>query len=73
MGHNTSYNSSYLAENLHPQLQAPDTVLFNKIIFDKHKFVAVELLVLHNKDQQPQVKELGKIAGLEIISVTNSF
>lgn len=66
-------NSSYLAGNLHPQLQTPNRVLFDKIIFDKRKFVAVELLVLHSKDQQPRVRALGKIAGVEEISVTNSF
>jgi hypothetical protein len=66
-------NSPYLAGNLHPQLQTPNRVLFDKIIFDRRKFVAVELLVLHSKDQQPRVRAFGKIAGIEEISVTNSF
>ena len=43
-------NSPYLTENLRPQVAAPDRILFDKIIIDKGKFVAVEVLVLHPKN-----------------------
>jgi hypothetical protein len=69
----TGSNSSYLAENLHPQLQVPDRIVFNKIIFDKDRFVAVEAVVLHQKSDTPHITPLGKIAGLDAIAVTNSF
>jgi uncharacterized membrane protein YciS (DUF1049 family) len=48
-------------------------VLLDKIIFDKGSSITVEVLVIHNKEQQPRVSALGKIAGLEQIAITNSF
>jgi len=66
-------NSSYLSENLHPRVESPSRVLLDKIIFDKGKFVAVEVLVLHPKSGNPAIRPMGKIAGLEEIAVTNSF
>lgn len=69
----TGSNSSYLAENLHPQLQAPDRIVFDKIIFDRARFVAVEAVILHSKNSAPNITPLGKIAGLDAIAVTNSF
>jgi hypothetical protein len=69
----TGSNSHYLSENLHPQVQAPDRIVFDKIIFDKERFVAVEVVILHQKNATPHVVPLGKIAGLDAIAVTNSF
>ena len=66
-------NSQYLADNLHPHVQGSDQVDFDKIIFDKGRFVTVEVLVIHPKSVTPQVRPLGKIAGLDQIAVRNSF
>ena len=69
----TGASSSYLGENLRPQLSGQNQIAFDKIIFDKGSSVTVEALVIHNKEQQPRVTALGKIAGLERIAITNSF
>lgn len=66
-------NSSYMSDNLHPRLEAPNRVVLDKIIFDKGKFVAIDLLVLHPKNATPKVKPIGKVAGLDEIPITNSF
>jgi len=66
-------NSSYLAANLHPRVEGGSRIIMDKIIFDKGKFVAVEVLVLHPKSSNPRLKPLGKIAGVDDIAVTNSF
>jgi hypothetical protein len=66
-------NSSYLSENLHPRVEGAGRIELDKIIFDKGKFVALEILVLHPKNSVPHVKPVGKIAGIETIAVTNSF
>jgi hypothetical protein len=66
-------NSSYLSDNLHPHVEGPNQILMDKIIFDKGKFVSLEILVLHPKSTNPKLKPMGKIAGLDEISVTNSF
>ncbi len=69
----TGSNSQYLLENLHPQISEGTEVTFEKIIFDKGKYVNLELLVLHNKNVEPQVRPVGKIAGMDGIPVRNSF
>lgn len=66
-------NSSYLSDNLHPHVDGSSRILLDKIIFDKSKFVAVEVLVLHPKNGNPAIRPIGKIAGLDEIAVTNSF
>jgi hypothetical protein len=69
----TGSNSPYLSENLHPKLVDSNRVILDKVIFDKGKYVGLELLVLHNKNTEPQVTAVGKIAGMDEIRVTNSF
>ena len=68
----TSSNSLYLSQNLQPKIADATHVELNKIIFDKGKFVTLELLVLHNKNVAPRVGVFGKIAGMDEIPVTNS-
>ena len=63
----TGSNSQYLLESLHPKLTDSSHVVFDKLIFDKGKYIALELLVLHNKSIEPQVHVVGKIAGMDEI------
>lgn len=69
----TGSNSQYLSDSLHPRTANGAEVTFDKIIFDRGKYVALELLVLHNKGVEPQVKPFGKIAGMDNIPIRNSF
>ncbi len=69
----TSSSSQYLLENLHPRVTGNDEVDFDKVIFDRGKYVALELLVLHDKNVEPQVRAVGKIAGMDTIPTRNSF
>jgi hypothetical protein len=69
----TGSNSKYLSENLHPSIVEKDEVTFDKVIFDKGKYIALELLVLHDKNVEPVVVPIGKIAGMDQIPVRNSF
>lgn len=69
----TGSNSQYLSANLHPKVSNGHEVTFDKVIFDKGKYVALELLVLHDKSLEPQVKPIGKIAGMDDIPIRNSF
>jgi hypothetical protein len=69
----TGSNSQYLSDGLHPHTVDGSEVSFDKIIFDKGKYVALELLVLHNKNVEPQVRTFGKIAGMDSIPIRNSF
>jgi len=66
-------NSRYLLDSLHPRLADSSHVILDKVIFDKGKYISLELLVLHNKNIEPQVRAVGKIAGMDEISVSNSF
>jgi hypothetical protein len=69
----TGSNSQYLSENLHPKTTDKNDVTFDKVIFDKGKYIALELLVLHNKNVEPKVTAIGKIAGMDDIPVRSSF
>jgi hypothetical protein len=66
-------DSPYLSTNVHPRVEGSNRIVLDKIIFDKGKFVTLEILVLHPKNIRPRVRPVGKIAGLEEIRVTNSF
>jgi hypothetical protein len=67
-----SNNSQYLASHIEPKITADNTVMFNKVIFERDKFVTLELLVLHHKDSPPRIGSFGKIAGLNEIVVVDS-
>ena len=69
----TGSNSEYLSNTLHPRVTGNDEVTFDKVIFDKGKYVALELLVLHNKNTEPTIKPLGKIAGMDTIPIRQAF
>jgi len=69
----TGSNSRYLTENIHLVVTNTNEVLFDKVIFDKGKYVALDLLVLHNKTKEPQVKVVGKIAGMDEVPVRLSL
>jgi hypothetical protein len=69
----TGSNSQYLSDNLHARVTGADEVDFDKVIFDRGKYVTLELLVLHDKTVEPHVKPIGKIAGMEDIPVRDSF
>src|SRR5260370_21283770 len=69
----TGSNSKYLSENLHPSIVEKDEVTFDNVILDKGKYIALELLVLHDKNVEPIVVPIGKIAGMDQIPVRNSF
>ena len=66
-------NSPYLVQNVHPQVEGGNQIILDKVIFDRQKFVSLEILVLHAKTSILKLTPIGKIAGLEQISVTDSF
>src|SRR6266571_3559485 len=69
----TGSNAQYLSDNLHPRVTGNNEVDFDKLIFDRGKYVALELLVLHDKNIEPQIRPQGKIAGMDSIPIRNSF
>jgi hypothetical protein len=66
-------NSDYLQSNLNPRLVHEDTIQLSKTIFDRGKFFVLEILVLHEKDVLPQITPIGKIAGIDRITLTKSW
>lgn len=57
-------NSEYLRNKIQPESNH-NSVEFSKCIFDSGNHFTIEILVLHNKDIQPEIHVLGKIAGIE--------
>jgi hypothetical protein len=65
-------NSQYLASRINPRIVGENTITLDKVILEHEKFVTLDVLVLHHKDTPPKITALGKIAGIEQISVLDS-
>ena len=62
-------NSEYLRAKIVPQRLGVDTVAFPKVIFEQGNFFAIEVLLLHPKNDSPSMSSVGKIAGINEITV----
>ena len=62
-------NSDYLRSKLVPQYISAETVIFPKVIFEKDAFFVVEVLLLHSKNDSPSFSSIGKIAGIDKVTV----
>ena len=62
-------SSDYLRSKVVPQRVGADTVVFPKVIFEKSAFFVMEVLLLHSKDDSPSFSSIGKIAGIDKITV----
>ena len=63
-------SSSYLNATVNPGIASDDTVEFPKAIMENGQFFAFNMLVLHSKDRSPVIVPLGKIAGIDEITLT---
>lgn len=61
--------SDYLENNIQPSLSGDTTVIFNKVIMEAGTSFVVELLVLAQGNEELEVEAIGKIAGMDAISV----
>ena len=62
-------SSDYLQSKVIPERSSVDTVVFPKIILEQGAFFAVEVLLLHSKNELPSISSVGKIAGVDEITV----
>lgn|GEM_PF-6991110 len=60
-------SSSYIQSNLKPSIKDGNTVNFKKIILEKGAYFTIEVLLLHNKNIEPTIKYVGKIAGINFV------
>ncbi len=63
-------NSAYLRSKIVPQVTNENVVSFPKVIFETGSSFAVEVLLLHPKDISPYISPVGKIAGINEITVS---
>jgi len=63
----TDTNSDYLRRRINPALAAENSVVFDKVIFERCKFVIFEVLVLHPRDVRSRIEPFGKIAGIDAL------
>lgn len=63
-------SSDYLQARLIPTILESDSVAFPKVIFERDAVFAVEVLILHPKTESPRVSSMGKIAGIDHITVS---
>lgn len=68
-----SSNSNYITSNLNPRIINMNAVEFNKLIFERSKVFSIEMLVLHNKDENPEILPTGKVVGIDIIPVKKAL
>nr|BDD44363.1 hypothetical protein 15 [bacterium] len=67
-----SSNSTYLKNNFNPKISKKDTVQFSKVIFEKNKHIVISIKILHNMNKKIKIRPIGKIAGIEDITI-NSY
>jgi len=63
-------NSDYLRKKLQPEVSNANEVKFEKVIFERGKFISLELLLLHDSKAEPKISPFGKIAGIDQFTVT---
>lgn len=63
-------NSAYLRNKLQPSVPANNVVEFQKVIIEPGKFISLELLLLHGTSVTPALVPIGKIAGIDELTVT---
>jgi len=66
-------NSPYLQSHLNPRLHGTDRILLEKCIFERQKWLILELLVIHSKAESPELIPFGKIAGADTIPVLKPY
>ena len=62
-------SSDYLQTKMMPQIVGESSVVFPKTIFDRDASFVVEVLTLHSKHELPSFSSIGKIAGIDEITV----
>lgn len=65
-------SSDYLKGAVKPTTISDTDAAFEKVIFDRGQSFKVEALILHPLNTQPQIKQLGKIAGVDTISLVSA-
>lgn len=65
-------SSAYLEENVQPTVVDENTVGLRKVIIERGKYFTLEILVLHNRNDDPAIVPVGKIAGIDAFSVVSS-
>ena len=65
-------NSEYLMSNLNLKT-VNNTLELSKPIFEENKYFIVEILILHDKNEEPTIVPLGKIAGIDRIELIKSY
>ncbi len=66
-------SSTYLEDNLNPRLVEVHTIAFDKIVFDKGMYFLNEILILHNKNEEPVISTFGKISGIGDMPVNRTW
>ena len=62
--------SDYLRSRVAPRLEGIDTIVFPNVILEQGESFAIEVLLLHLKNESPLVSPIGKIAGIREIGVS---
>ena len=62
-------NSEYLKSKVVLESKGTDTVAFPKVIFELGDIFTIEVLLLHPKNESPTIFSIGKISGINNITV----
>lgn len=62
-------SSDYLQTKMIPMRMGINSVAFPKAIFEEGSFFAIEVLLLHPKSDTPRIASLGKIAGIDEVTI----
>ena len=65
-------SNDYLKRNIKLHNFTNNKLTFSQVILESGEFFIIKLLILHKKDEIPQINSFGKIAGQKNIEVVNS-
>jgi len=67
-----SCNSDYIRNNINLQVSTNNTIIFQKIIFERDKYFTIRILLLSRAYEEPELRVVGKVAGIEDQEVVNN-
>ncbi|MBP7052201.1 MAG: hypothetical protein KBE65_14410 [Phycisphaerae bacterium] len=66
-------SNSYLEKQLTPRQSSDSTLSFPGVVLEAGEFFTIKVLVLHPESTSPEIRPLGKIAGIRSIQVSEVY
>jgi hypothetical protein len=66
-------SNEYIKSHLRINMDSLGSVTFSKVILESKEYFVLKLLVLHPPGNSPEIRPIGKVAGIKLIRVLNAL